>query len=212
VYGETDNPSTLSPSFAVTKSEDNVEIGINHSLYDRENYKQIINHKLTQKFSYDDYDNFESDELENEIKYNYILGSMSNKIVYNYKDEDIVESSSSFSLSYDNFYLSLGHYLSRETDNSGLDELESYTLTSRYKLSDKYLISYYTNYNIQEELRTKNGIMFTIKDSCWDLNLKYEREIDSDESQDILYVQLFLKPIGGIQQQYTVNKEERDNQ
>lgn len=214
LYAITNDSSTLSP-FPISKGEDNIELGINHSLYDKDDFKQIINHKLTQTMKYDDYNDFKLDNIENEIRYNYILGSIRNKLIYNYDDKEIIESSSSFSLTYENIYLSLGHYLSKDTPNSGKEDLESYSVMSRYKISDKYSLGYYTNYNLKEDVRTKHGVMFTIKDSCWDLNLKYERDIEATSSrytdyktQDILYVQLFLKPLGGINQQYTIRDKD----
>lgn len=210
--------NSLLSSFPVSKAEDSIEFGINHSLYDKEDLKQIVNHKLNAVMKYDDYDQYRLQDIENEIKYNYILGSIRNKLIYNYQDKQIVESSSSFSLNYENFYLRLGHYLSKDTENSDREDLESYTLFSRYKLSDKYSLSYYTNYNLEEDIRTKHGISLNINESCWNLDLRYEREIEASSnvnkdyvSQDILYVQLFLKPLGGIKQQYTLRDEENSN-
>lgn len=210
--------NSLLSSFPVSEAEDSIEFGINHSLYDKEDLKQIVNHKLNAVMKYDDYDQYRLQDIENEIKYNYILGSIRNKLIYNYQDKQIVESSSSFSLNYENFYLRLGHYLSKDTENSDREDLESYTLFSRYKLSDKYSLSYYTNYNLEEDIRTKHGISLNINESCWNLDLRYEREIEASSnvnkdyvSQDILYVQLFLKPLGGIKQQYTLRDEENSN-
>ena len=215
LYAITNTDSALS-SFSVTQNTDNIEFGINQSIYDNESSKQIINHKLSQTLAYDDYNDFKFENTENEITYNYFLGAISNKLLYNYEDRKIIESSSSFSLTYENVYLSLGHYLSRDTPNSGKEDLESYSLTSRYKFSDEYSLSYYTNYNLEEDVRTKQGLKFTINDACWNLDLKYEREIVATSSdyidsttQDVLYIELFLKPIGGIIQEYEIR--EKDN-
>lgn len=214
LYAITNNDRVLRP-FPVNRSDDTIEFGINQSLYDKENNKQIINHKLTQSLIYDDFNDFKLENIENEITYNYFLGAISNKLLYNHQDKKIIESSSNFSLTYDNVYLKLGYYMSKETENSGKENLESYSLTARYTFSDQYKLSYYTNYNIEENVRTKQGIKFSIADSCWDLDLKYERAVvatsssySDSKTQDILYIELFLKPLGGIKQEYKIKEEE----
>lgn len=215
LYGVTSTDSDLS-SFSVSENVDSINFGINHSFYDKNSLKQIVNHKLTQSILYDEYDDPKFQNMENEIVYNYILGSMKNRIVYNHQDEKIVESSSSFSLTYDNFYMKLGHYLAKESENAGLDEnLESYQFEAKYKLSNRYSFGFYTDYNMEESIRSKLGYKFTIMDSCWNLDLKYEKEIEAASTtdgsaikQDILYLELLLKPIGGIKQEFEIDKED----
>ncbi len=201
-------------SFPVAKTEDTIAFGLNHSFYDKDSLKEIVKHKIKQTILYEE-DNPKLQNLENEIIYNYILGSIKNKFIYNQQDKKFVESSTSFSLNYDNFYLKLGHYLARQSANAGFDEdLESYTIDSKYKLSDRYSIGYSTKYNLEENLRTRQSFKFSINDSCWDLNLKYENEITAASTttsdpieQDIVYIELFLKPLGGVMQKYEINKD-----
>jgi LPS-assembly protein len=202
-------------SFPVAKSQDTIAFGLNHSFYDKNSLEEIIKHKIKQTILYEE-DNPKLQNLENEIVYNYILGSMKNKFIYNQQDKKFVESSTSFSLNYNNFYLKLGHYLARQSANAGFDEnLESYTIDSRYKLSNRYSIGYSTRYNIEENLRTNQTFKFSINDSCWDLNLKYKNEITAASTnnnlgrieQDIVYIELFLKPLGGVMQEYEINKD-----
>ena len=61
-------------------------------------------------------------------------------------------------------------------------------------------------------MRNKQGIGFNIDDSCWNLDLKFEHEILPTSSryingkdQKIVFVNLLLKPLGGIKQKYTTN-------
>ena len=152
--------------------------------------------------------------MENEILYNYILGSVKNRLVYNYQDEKLIESSSTLSLTYDNLYLKLGHYMSKDTDNSGLEELESYQFKSKYKLSNSYSLGYSTDYNIKEDLRNSQVLSFSILDKCWNLDLKYEKEITASSTtnsepikQDIVYLELLLSPLGGLKQEYEIERD-----
>ncbi len=213
LYKVTSTNSALS-SFPVTKSSDSINLGINHSLYDRDSLKQIINHKLTQSILYDTYDNAKFQNMENEITYNYILGSLKNRLVYNHQDDKLIESSSSFTLTYENFYMKLGHYMSKETPNSGLEDLESYQFDAKYKLSNRYSFGFYTNYNIEEKIRNKLGYKFSITDACWNLDLRYEKEIEASSTvdgdpteQDIIYLELLLKPLGGVMHEYEIEKD-----
>lgn len=217
LYIDSDSVSELSP-FPITKSSDSVTLGINQSFYDKKSLKQIVNHKLKQSILYDEFDDAKFQNMENEIIYNYILGSVQNKLVYNHQDHKLTESSSSFSLTYDNFSMKLGHYMSKDTPNSGKEDLESYQVDLKYKISDEYSIGYYTNYNLEEKLRSKQSFIFSITDKCWNLDLRYEKEIiaasttDGDPTkQDIIYLQLLLKPLGGIQQEYEIEREDVEN-
>ena len=213
LYFDKKNSYSDLDSFAVARSSDNIKFGINQSLYDSENLTQIINHKLTQSILYDNFDNPKLQNMENEILYNYILGSVKNRLVYNHQDKELTESSSSFSLTYNNFYLTLGHYMSKDTPNSGKEDLESYQISAKYKISNDYSIGYYTNYNIEEKLRSKQAFIFGISDKCWNLDIRYEKEItassgDDPIKQDIVYFELFLKPLGGIIQEYEIEQDQ----
>ena len=217
LYSISNSSSELDP-FPVSKSSDSITFGINQSFYDRENLKQIVNHKLKQSILYDEFDDAKFQNMENEIVYNYILGSVKNKLIYNHQDHKLTESSSSFSLTYDNFSMKLGHYMSKDTPNSGKEDLESYQINLKYKISDEYSVGYYTNYNLEEKLRSKQSFIFSITDKCWNLDLKYEKEIiassttNSDpKKQDIIYFQLLLKPLGGIKQEYEIEREDVNN-
>jgi len=220
LYPISNKNSILSP-FPISRSKDNITLNLNQFLFDTNDLRQIINHRLTQSILYDKFDNPKLQNIENEIKYNYILGAiygeglsgnLENKMVYNHQDKKFVENSSSFSLYYDDLGLKLGRYSSKHTPNSSKDDLQSYQIDLKYDISNKYSIQYQTNYNILEHSRSKQSLIFSIKDNCWDLNLNYEREIEAASTkdgqplkQDILYLKLVLKSLGGINQRYEIN-------
>ncbi len=213
LYKISNDSDYLSP-FPVTKSYDLIKFESNQSLYSNLYKSLIFNHKLNQTIISNANDNFEFQNLENEILYNYILGAVKNRMVYNFQDNKLIESSSSFNLTYDNFYMRFGHYISKDTPHSGKEELESYQLEARYKFSDDYLLGYYENYNIEQDIRTRQALTLTINDMCWNLDITYEKEIEPASTvdgvpikQDIIYIQLLLKNLGGIIQEYEVNKK-----
>ena len=125
IYPLNNTSSELSP-FPLSKTTKIISFAINQSWTDIEDLKEIINHKIRQSIIYDDFDNTELGDLENEIRYNYFLGTISNRFVYSNLDNKITESSTSFSLNYENYFFNTSHYLSKNTPNSGKENLESY--------------------------------------------------------------------------------------
>ncbi|RXK00879.1 organic solvent tolerance protein [Arcobacter sp. CECT 8986] len=214
LYGINNDTQELS-YFPISKTKRSIELALNQSFYDRDTLKQIINHKLKQSIVFDELDNPELQNMENEIIYNYFYGKLSNKVIYNHQDNAFIENSTSLSFNYDDFGLGLGYYMSKDTPNSGKEDLESYRINANYRISRDYSVGYYTNYNLKENMRSREGVLFSIMDDCWQIDLKYEKEVEAmsskiydREEQDMFYIQVLLKPIGGIKQQYTLDKTE----
>ncbi|MGB5919369.1 LPS-assembly protein LptD [Arcobacter sp.] len=206
--------STELSSFPLSKTTKTITFSINQSWTDIENLKEIINHKISQSIIYDDFNNTELGDLENEIRYNYFLGSISNRIIYGNLDNKLTESSTSFSFNYDNYFFNATHYMSKNTPNSGKEDLESYSINAGFTFYKDYKFTYQEDYNIKEKLRNKQSFILGIFDRCWDLNLSYTKEIKPSSStrvnskkQDIVFLELTLKPIGGFKQQYIVNED-----
>lgn len=135
-------------------------------------------------------------------------------VVYNMDDNKVVEGSFDNSLSYENLTFSAGYYYTKKTNNefNTRDDLESYRLSTSYKLAKDYSIKYYENYDLQEKTRNRQGIGLNIDDSCWNLDLRFENEIvptsrldnsaENGIDQKIVYITVMLKPLGGIKQKY----------
>lgn len=197
-------------SFPIFPTDESMTFSINQIFYDKNNNKEILKHKLSNSLTYENFNDISLKSLENEVIYNYLWGKAKNRFVYSHEDEKIVESSTNLFFSYDKLSLNLGHYLSKESESVGIDEaLESYQFSTSYQFNDDYAFSFYTDYNIKEHVRNKLGYKFSIIDSCWNLDLKFEKEITPASTttsepieQDILYLQLFLKPLGTIKQEY----------
>lgn len=216
IYDINSTNSELS-DFSVSETVRSVTFSLNQSLYDNEDLEQIINHKISQAIIYDEFDDSRLGNMENELTINFLYGSIHNKLLYNHIDNELIESSSSFNFDYLDYYFKVSYYMSEDTPNSGKEDLESYKVDTGYNFLRDYKISYYENYNLQENLRNKQGIMFSINDKCWALNIKYEKEIDASSStvartiqQDIVYFELILKPLGQINQSYKINDKNRN--
>ncbi|MCT7404757.1 LPS-assembly protein LptD [Aliarcobacter cryaerophilus] len=209
--------------FPTLQEQKTIKLSLNQSIYDKENLKQFINHKMSQSILYNSVDEPKLQDLDNYVKINHDFGSLSGKVVYNMDDNKVVEGSFDNSLSYEDLTFSAGYYYSKKTNNefNTRDDLESYRLSTSYKLAKDYSIKYYENYDLQEKTRNRQGIGLNIDDSCWNLDLLLEKEItprsryvqstrsyDSYE-QTIVYAVLMLKPIGGIRQKSIVQNSDK---
>lgn len=209
--------------FPTLQEQKTIKLSLNQSIYDKENLKQFINHKMSQSILYNSVDDPKFQDLDNYVKINHDYGSLSGKVVYNMDDNKVVEGSFDNSLSYEDLTFSAGYYYSKKTNNefNTRDDLESYRLSTSYKLAKDYSIKYYENYDLQENTRNRQGIGLNIDDSCWNLDLLLEKEItprsryvqstrsyDSYE-QTIVYAVLMLKPIGGIRQKSIVQNSDK---
>ncbi|MGJ0371644.1 LPS-assembly protein LptD [Aliarcobacter cryaerophilus] len=209
--------------FPTLQEQKTIKLSLNQSIYDKENLKQFINHKMSQSILYNSVDEPKFEDLDNYVKINHDYGSLSGKVVYNMDDNKVVEGSFDNSLSYEDLTFSAGYYYSKKTNNefNTRDDLESYRLSTSYKLAKDYSIKYYENYDLQEKRRNRQGIGLNIDDSCWNLDLLLEKEItprsryvqstrsyDSYE-QTIVYAVLMLKPIGGIRQKSIVQNSDK---
>ena len=145
---------------------------------------------------------------------NHDYGSLSNKLIYNMQDNEFVEKSADLTLDYKKLSFTAGYFQSKDTPNSGKEDLESYRVSTSFQFKKDYKIAYYTNYNLLDKVRSKQGINLSIDDTCWNLDLKYEQEItpitstSSDSiDQKIIYLTLQLKPLGAVKQKYKVQDE-----
>ena len=209
--------------FPTLQEQKTIKLSLNQSIYDKDNLKQFINHKMSQSILYNSFDEPKFQDLDNYVKINHDYGSLSGKVVYNMDDNKVVEGSFDNSLSYENLTFSAGYYYTKKTNNefNTRDDLESYRLSTSYKLAKDYSIKYYENYDLQENTRNRQGIGLNIDDSCWNLDLLLEKEItprsryvESTRSYDsyeqtIVYAVLMLKPIGGIRQKSIVQNSDK---
>lgn len=210
LYDITNNDDELS-SFTNSTSDKSINISMNQFLYNNDNLKQLVNHKLSQSILYNSLDEPKLQNTENYVKLNYKNVTLSNRLVYNVQDKQFIENSADASYKIKDLTLEAGYYKSKETPNSDKENLESYRVSANYNISKDYKIGYYENYNILEKVKSKQGINLNINDKCWNLDLKYEKERvasssdTTDLDQKIVYLNLTLKPLGGIKQEYEDN-------
>ncbi|MEA1914536.1 MAG: LPS-assembly protein LptD [Campylobacterota bacterium] len=215
LYGINSSNALLNP-FPVTQENKNISFKLNQSVYDSDDLKQIINHKIKQSILYDSNERSSLGNLENQLAYNYPYGTLSNRLQYNHEDKKIIESSSNASFKYNDYYVKLNHYFSKETPNSNKLDTRTYIFDVGTKFNRFYTTSYKRYYDLQNDYVTKQALVFNIDKKCWGLDMKLEESlvaIASDTTdairQKIIYLQLYLKPIGGVKQKYDLSQDDR---
>lgn len=210
-------------SFPTSNEKKNIKLSANQSLYENNSLKQWINHKVSQSILYDSLNEPKLEDLENYIRLNYDYGSISGKTVYNVNSERNVENNADTSYIYNDLSLNLGYYQSKKSEILGdvtgyssteREDLESYRVGSSYQISKDYKVNYSENYNLEKHTRSRQRISLNIDDSCWNLDLRFEKKVipsssltSDSKDQNIVYVTVLLKPIGGIKQKYAMNQE-----
>lgn len=197
-------------AFPVTQTDKLIQLKVNQSLFDKDELQEILNHSLTQSIIYNNLDEAKFDDLVNYTKINIENGFISNKVTYNFQDDKFVENTLSVNYTISDFDINLAYYNSKQSDNSSRENLESYSVAVDYRFNKYYKLGYYTNYNLKENIRNKQGLRFNINENCWSFDVKLEKEIipttennaTTAIQQNVVYFQLQLKPLGGIKQKY----------
>jgi LPS-assembly protein len=203
LYSITNNDSDLEV-FPISEDDKILSISLDQYFYNKETLNQVITHKISQEILFDNKDELQN--LENYLRFNFAYGSISNKFIYNVSDNKKVEDVYNFNYNHDNLNLNFDYY------NSEDDGVKTFSTNAKYNLTNDYQLSYYQNYNFINDIKTKEGIGLNILDKCWSLALTFENEITPSTTttstdaieQKIIYINLNLKPLGGVNQSYKI--------
>lgn len=206
IYYSEDDPAELEP-FAVTKSSKQINFTINQSLYDREDLKQIVNHKLSQSIIYNS-SNSTLLNLKNDLMYYYTYGTISNKLVYDHQDSIITESTTTIKYKYDKFFFNSTY--------SDIDDLQSLNVELGNSFNRYYTFKYKENYDLDASISNLKEYSVSIDKNCWSLSLKLADSLvtaptttNSAVRQDIVYLEFEMKPIGGIKEKFVQDEEQQ---
>lgn len=196
-------------NYPLTQTQKNLAFWLSHSFYDKDFAKLFLNHKIRQSILYDGDGNSKLGDLENEVIYYYGLGSISSRLFFNHKDNELVKSTTSLRLLYDDYFFNTRHYWTKKTLNSSYDNSESIEYEAGLKFWKHYKFSYKENYNILQKILNKKEYRLTIDKGCWYFHLSLKDEIiptstisNKPSRQDIIYFIIELRPIGGFEQEY----------
>jgi LPS-assembly protein len=221
-FSSTDNTNSLLSEFPISKTKKHVNLTLNHSLYDSNNLEEIINHRLTQSINLDN-GNSELSNLESSLTYYYAYGSLSNKLVYNHQNDEIVTTSTNFNFKKDDFYINVDYINTKDTSNYDNNEVGSYSYTDldadevvNVKIGNTfnryYTFQYQESYDLDDDISNLREYSVITDKNCWSLALKLADDLvaaptSSNEAirQKVVYIEFTMKPIGGINQQYQIS-------
>ncbi|QOG11385.1 LPS-assembly protein LptD [Arcobacter sp. FWKO B] len=212
IYKTTNNDGVLKP-FPITETNKNLSFWLSQSFYSRDFATLILNHKIRQAVLYNSDGRTKLGDLENEITYYHKYGSISNRLFYNHDDNQLVEAATTFGLKYSDYFFNTTHYWTKKTPNSQKDSSESIIYEAGFGFWKYYKLSYKENYNILDKVVNRKEYRLTIDKGCWFLHLKFADELVAASTvdnkairQDVVYLNIELRPIGGIQQQFTKSR------
>lgn len=192
--------------YNIADIEENMQLYFSQYLYDISG-KQIVYHKLSQNFSYEDAGS-EVGELENELDYQ-INDSLNfyNNMFYNYDENAFSKNFNKILYTNSSFDISLSHMYK----NSFLpytvktSPITSYvTSTINYKYNKRYSYRFRQDYDLERNEKKSLEIGFLYQKRCWDFGLTYlennrpvlNKNGVSDSIYDrYIYVTIRLKPI-----------------
>lgn len=213
LYGLTSTDGTLS-SFSFTESQKTLALNLKQYFYDIETKNLIFSDFLSQSYEYDN-DEYVATNLENQLTFNYSLGSISNRLIYNQIDKEIILSSSSFTAAKNSSSIELTHYKTKATPSTSYSDSESMTFDTSINFAKRYTISYAENYDILNKESSKRSYAFKIDEKCWSITLTLEDSLiasatttSNAKRQDIFYLAFEFKPLGGYQFKQKMDERE----
>lgn len=213
IYSSSDSStSDLSP-FPMPQTAKNISLGFNQSFYNRNSLKQIVNHKINQSYVYtEDTNSYDKYEIENDLIVYYDYGSFAHRLIYNYVIKDLTRSSATFKFAKDDYFFNM--YYSYLKNKDTLEEDKTFNYDLGFSFSKYYKLAYKENYDLMDHVTKSREYMFMIDEKCWSMNFKVvDALVASDTTttndsfrQKILYLEINLKQLFMIDQEYELNK------
>ncbi|MEA2017738.1 MAG: LPS-assembly protein LptD [Campylobacterota bacterium] len=219
IYNPNLKPSTSKNDnlsiFPIAKSTKSISFGVNQSIYNRDNLKELINHKMNQVYVYNEDENkYIKNDLENDLSLFYDYGSLSNRFIYNYDINKITSSSTTFKFLKDSYFTNV--YYSYLVDKNDLDKQRNINYDLGFGFSKYYKVSYKEDYDLTNSLSKKKEYMFNIDKKCWAINFKLIDSLIATNTtdntilrQNIVYMEFNLKQLFQTTKRYTF-KERRE--
>jgi len=215
IYSTEDTTSSDLSPFAISETIKNISFGLNQSIYNKMTLKEIVNHKINLSFVYDStLNSYEKDTLENNIRFNYEYGYLSNRLIYTYSIKDLTSSSTIATFTKNNYFTNL--YYTYLKDKDTLEEEKTFSYDFGFEFAKHYKLSYKEQYDLVNHDIEKREFIFNIDDKCWAIDFKIidslvasnkTNNVDSYR-QKIVYVEFNLKELFQFDQNYKLSGRE----
>lgn len=215
IYSSEDTTLSDLSSFAISKTSNNISFGLNQSIYNKMTLAEIINHKLNLSFVYDStLNSYKKDTLENNIRFNYEYGYLSNRFIYTYSIKDLTSSTTMATFTKNDYFANFSYSYLQDEDTREEDKTLSYKFG--FNFAKYYKLSYQETYDLVDHNIEKKELVFNIDEKCWAIDFKFiDSLVASDTTtntdayrQKIVYVEFNLKQLFQFDQQYKLSERE----
>lgn len=217
IYPLTNEDDVELKPFPLSETRKNLSFWLSQSFYDRDFATLFLNHKVKQSVLYDSDGNSDLGNLENDIYFYHQYGSISSRLIYNHQDDKLIQSATTLYLMYNDYFFRTLHYWTQNTPHSNKKDSETITYEAGLKFLKSYRFSYKQSYNIVDKLINRKEYKLSIDKGCWFLHLRIADELvasstinNTGRRQDVVYVMIELRPIGGFDYEYK-RKSESNN-
>ena len=215
IYSSEDTTSSDLSPFAISETIKNISFGLNQSIYNKMTLTEIVNHKINLSFVYDStLNSYEKDTLENNIRFNYEFGYLSNRLIYTYSIKDLTSSSTIATFKKNNYFTNL--YYTYLKDKDTLEEEKTFSYDLGFGFSKYYKLSFKEKYDLVNHNIDERELAFNIDEKCWAIDFKIidslvasnkTNNVDSYR-QKIFYVEFNLKELFQFDQNYKLSESE----
>ena len=217
IYGLSSNDIKLKP-FELQKEQNSINLVMNQNFYSN-NKSEIFTHKANQILLKEN-NKYILGNLENEMKFYFNNGTISNRFIYNQKEKIIINNAYSFDYKIDDFYTKFEYTsIIDEDENTNLFKDGINNKSISFEISNKiykyYTLKYNEKYDITNKIIKVKKYTLNTNKKCWNLDLSYSNNLlatatttDKALRQKVLYVTLTLKPIVSVKQKYIKEESE----
>ena len=214
IYDSADSDTDELSPFEITQTTKNISLALNQSFYNKNTLEEIVNHKLSQSYLYDDTSgSYEREELQNDLVLKYDYGSFSNRLIYDYAIEDLTSSASTLKFKKDDYFTNI--YYTYTKDKLDFEKTKTLKYNLGLGFAKYYKLSYAQEYDLLLDKSQTTEYIFDIDEKCWGVNFKLSDTIvasntttDNAYRQKIFYIELNLKQLFMFEQEYELDKEE----
>ena len=199
--------------YHISEPKDSVSVGVNNYLF--EGYRTWINDRIYQTFTSDQYGRTYG-ELQNEFE--YFLGeyfSYYNQTYYNHDRQRVTKEQNVLRYNTDTVRASLSHYYTDQLSNTVVTYNSYLMMDGEYRYGDHYRWFGSIMYDYTNDIMKRSEVGFLFSKRCLDFGIRYvqnRRPVTTTVSTNdylndsYLFVTLVLKPLGGPELNYKLNK------
>lgn len=196
-------PTELKGAVAETQQKESLQIGLTQYYFGYDG-KPIFSHRLAQLVSYSADPTQRYNDIQNEFIYtpNSFL-TLSTDTYYSHELARLRSATTSATIKYGDFS---GRLSNIYKDQVGTIDTNYYSAGISYAINPKLRLRSDYDYDVAQGVARRKGIGIFVDKGCWSYDLSYREEnlLGYPQMSKIIYLQLRLIPLGGLNQKYVV--------